>query len=606
MTFSVRHSSMRITPGYFCVRLSSAVVVLAATMVLSHPLSAQQLNVQNVVRDYGYITMTDGVKLAYVVYRPTTEGRYPILLEYSPYNVDGNELDKSDVQGKITEFLERGYAYAGVAIRGASCSQGKLSMFDSIIADDGKQVVEWLATQPWSTGAVGMIGISYPGHTQIFTAAKRPKGLKAITPYAVTASAYREVWRPGGLFAVNFIGGWAYSTTRAAGAEVRREWGDTQCDVEKARRGTEATFNEVLQHDLHDEWWRARDLESYVGQIEVPTLMNQGWQDYETQISGAIRLFRKLNAPNKRLILQQGGHVVGAREISRKETLRWMDHWLKGSDNGVEKEAPITVWWDVQGDESGVLKPTWITTHTAWPIPGVKEETYYLTVDGTLSKDKPAASPFNGPRKYLSGPGTEMVANNDYFAIPPVPFGVLNYRTEPVTEDTTILGYSQFTFYLSSDQQRDTDVMVTLHDVDEQGNILYLQQDVLRASLRAIDTKNSYPDEQLRSFNKKEPLVPGTIYEMRLSIPPIGHVLRRGHSLELSIMTPPAIAPGGHWGFTLLPLPGRNTVYHSPQYPSRLVLPILPEARAQGPAPPCGALDHQPCRKAPVESSNSR
>ena len=79
-------------------------------------------------------------------------------------------------------------------------------------------------------------------------------------------------------------------------------------------------------------------------------------------------------------------------------------------------------------------------------------------MDGTLSKDKPAASPFNGARKYLSGPGTEMVANNDYFALPPVPFGVLNYRTEPVTEDTTILGYSQFTFYLSSDQQTDTDV----------------------------------------------------------------------------------------------------------------------------------------------------
>ena len=597
MFFNVRNMSIPTNPGNVCVRLSSTVVVLAATMVLSHPLSAQQLNLQNVVRDYGYIPMRDGVNLAYVVYRPTREGRYPILLEYSPYNVDGNELDKSDIQGTITEFLERGYAYAGVAIRGASCSQGELSMFDPIIADDGEQVVEWLATEPWSTGAVGMIGISYPGHTQIFTAARRPKGLKAISPYAVTSSSYREVWRPGGLFAVNFIGGWAYSTARAAGAEARREWGDTQCDVDKAKRGTEATFDEVLQHDLHDQWWRERDLEGYVDQIEVPTLMNQGWQDYETQISGAIRLFRKLNAPNKRLILQQGGHVVGSREISRTETLRWMDHWLKGIDNGVEKEAPVTIWWDVQDDGSGVLKPTWTTTHTGWPIPGVEEETYYLTVDGKLSQDTPAASPDNGPRKYLSGPGTEMVADNAHFAIPPVSVGVLDYRTEPMTEDTTILGYSQFTFYLSSDQQTDTDVMVTLHDVDEHGNILYLQQDFLRASLRAIDTKSSYPDEQLRSFNKKEPLVPGRIYEMRLSIPPIGHVLRRGHSLELSIMTPPAIAPGGHWGFTLLDLPGRNTVYHSPQYPSQLVLPILPGARAQGPAPPCGALDHQPCRK---------
>lgn len=606
MTFDLRNVAIRTSAGWFCARFSSVAAVVAAAIVLSQPLSAQQLNLQDVVRDYGYIPMGDGVKLGYVVYRPSREGRYPILLEYSPYNVDGNELQKNDVQGRIAEFLERGYAYAGVAIRGASCSQGELSMFDPVIADDGKQVVEWLAAQPWSTGAVGMIGISYPGHTQIFTAAKRPKGLKAITPYAVTSSAYREVWRPGGIFAVNFIGGWAYSPVRGAGAEARRKWGDTQCDVEKAKRGTEATFNEVLRHDLHDDWWKVRDLERYVGQIEVPTLMNQGWQDYETQIGGAIRLFRKLNAPNKRIILQQGGHTVGAREISRRETLRWMDRWLKGIDNGVDKEAPITVWWDVQDHGDGVLKPTWITTHTAWPIPGVREETYHLTADGKLSKDRPAASPDSGARKYLYGPGTEMASNNESFAIPPVPVGVLNYRTEPVIEDTTILGYPQFTFYLSSDQQRDTDVMVTLHDVDEQGNILYLQQDFMRASLRAIDAKNSYPDEQIRGFNRKEPLEPGKIYEMRLSIPPIGHVLRRGHSLELSIMTPPAVAAPGHWGFTLLDLPGRNTVYHSAQYPSRLVLPVLAGAKAQGPAPACGALDHQPCRKAPVQTSSAR
>ena len=105
MFFNVRNMSMPTNSWNVCVRLSSMVVVLAATMVLSHPLSAQQLNLQNVVRDYGYIPMRDGVNLAYVVYRPTREGRYPILLEYSPYNVDGNELDKSDIQGTITDFF---------------------------------------------------------------------------------------------------------------------------------------------------------------------------------------------------------------------------------------------------------------------------------------------------------------------------------------------------------------------------------------------------------------------------------------------------------------------------------------------------------------------
>lgn len=580
-----------------CLRLS--VLVLAAAMALTGQGFAQQLRDQDVQRDFGYITLKDGVKLSYVVYRPTKEGRYPILLEYSPYSVDGAELGPAP--NAIREYLERGYAYAGVDIRGTSCSTGSMSMFEAIVGDDGAQAVDWLGAQPWSTGAVGMIGISYPGHTQIFTAARRPKYLKAITPYAVTSSAYREAWRAAGIPSVSFIGPWAFSD-RAAGAERRRQWGDSQCDVEKARRAFEPTYNEVMSHSLYDEWWRVRDLEPYVSQIEVPTLMDQAWQDFETQISGAVRLFRKLKASNKRIILQQGGHGVGSRPISRAETLRWMDHWLKGVNNGVEKEAPVTVWWEVH-DTNGKLAPSWTTTYASWPIPGTRQDTYYLTVDGKLSKDKPADVKDNGARKYLYPVGTELVANNEQFALRPLAAGVLTYRTPPMTEDTTVLGYSQFTFYLSS-EQKDTDIMITLHDIDEQGNAMYLQRDFLRASLRAIDSGGSFPDETLRSFDRTELLEPGKIYEMKLSIPPLGHVFRPGHSLELSIMAPPTIAAPGHWGFSILDLPGRNTVYHSAQYPSRLTLAVVPGAKAQAPAPACGVMEFQPCRKAPVQRSS--
>src|SRR5688572_23954859 len=98
MCFSLRNISTRTNTRDSRVLRSSIAEVLAVAMVLSHPVAAQQLNLQNVVRDYGYIPMPDGVNLAYVVYRPTAEGRYPILLEYSPYNVDGTELNKADTQ----------------------------------------------------------------------------------------------------------------------------------------------------------------------------------------------------------------------------------------------------------------------------------------------------------------------------------------------------------------------------------------------------------------------------------------------------------------------------------------------------------------------------
>ena len=146
--------------------------------------------------------------------------------------------------------------------------------------------------------------------------------------------------------------------------------------------------------------------------------------------------------------------------------------------------------------------------------------------------------------------------------------------------------------------------MVVLHDIDANGNTLYLQRDFLRASLRAIDAAGSTAEETLRSFNKVEELVPGQIYEMKLSIPPLGHVLRQGHSLELAIMAPSHIGQP-NWGFMIVGEAGRNTVYQSAQYPSSLTLSILPGEKAKAAAPPCGVMERQPCRRAPAPPTSA-
>lgn len=575
------------------VRVGMAALLAAFLLAPGQPAMAQGLTEQDVYREIGYVPMKDGVRLAYVVWRPKREGRYPTLVSYSPYATNGALFNT------VRPYLEKGYAYVGANIRGTSCSEGMYGLWSAFEGVDGAQVIEWAGTQPWSTGSVGMVGLSYPGHTQIMTAAQHPPHLKAIAASGLTASSYRDIWMVGGMFNVGMIGWWTFDAQpniAKSAAETRIKWGDDRCEEIRLKQKPNPTFYEVQQHAMLDDWWKARDLETIIGQVNVPTLIMHGWQDQETASSGPQLLFKMLKVPNRKMILQSGGHGAGERDIDRAQAIRWMDHWLKGENNGIDKEPPVTVWWEVK-DENRVSTANWATTFSGWPVPELQRTTLYMTADGKLSRERPAARPDNGVRSYLYPTGTELVGNNEQFAVKSRPIGLLGYRTEPMTEDTTILGLPQLTFYVSS-EQKDTDFMVTLHDIDADGNTLFLQRGLLRASMRAVDAARSTPDQIIQRYDKPEELVPGTIYEMKLSLYALGHVVRQGHTLELSLMAPsPLFQPD--WGPLPLALPSLNRVYHSAQYPSSLTLPIVPGARAQAPPPPCGSLQFQPCRFAP-------
>ncbi|MEO7962737.1 MAG: CocE/NonD family hydrolase C-terminal non-catalytic domain-containing protein, partial [Gemmatimonadaceae bacterium] len=192
--------------------------------------------------------------------------------------------------------------------------------------------------------------------------------------------------------------------------------------------------------------------------------------------------------------------------------------------------------------------------------------------------------------------GTELIGSNQQFALPVEPEGVLVYRSAPMTADLTMLGAPQMTFYVSI-QHDDADFVVDLHDLYPNGDVQYLQRGLLRASMRALDPARSRSDAIRHQFNKRDPLLPGKVYEIKMSLPPIGAVIREGHRLEVTIMAPSPIAQPD-WGFAPGGQPGRNTVYHSATQQSVINIPVLANAKAQGPAPVCGSLDFQPCRPA--------
>jgi predicted acyl esterase len=189
-----------------------------------------------------------------------------------------------------------------------------------------------------------------------------------------------------------------------------------------------------------------------------------------------------------------------------------------------------------------------------------------------------------------------MVADNQQFALAPDPQGSLLYQTAPLENDMTLLGFTQMDLFFSSTEP-DTDMMVVMHDIDEHGNVTFIQRDYMQASLRKLDPALSTGDERKRCFCAVEKLVPGKVYEARLSIPPVGYVIRKGHRLELGIMSPSQIGTPD-WGFVLVDRGGFNTIYSSASYPSKITLATIKTPAVLPPSPACGELEWQPCRKA--------
>jgi predicted acyl esterase len=601
---------------------------LLGPLFLVNPMASQEPDRSESKWRTGYIPMKDGVKLAYVLHRPQKSGQFPVLLTYN------GELGGATTTGpEEMQYLAHGYAVLGVSVRGTGASEGVFtSPFAAQEAEDGKAIVEWAGEQSWCDGNVGMYGNYYAGVSQLEVASGRPKRLKALAAGGVWGDSYEDLYYPGGIFNIGLVGQWSYETQpylSATSARLREFVGDLEGAKRRAANpSVGATFAEMRAHPFQDDWWAVRAFENLAPQIETPTLIFQGWHDSQVSARGALRVFERLRAP-KRILLSNGGDNLLTQASLIALRLRWFDRWLKGKQNGVDKEPSVTIWFETRDQKrraktpsenvSGTLKHSqgvdtapqqatpartnlssaWATTFSTWPIPEGNWSTLYLTADGRLDKAKPVTQRTTGPRFYLYPAATELIFTNELFSVSPASVGSLVYRTVPLPEDMAIIGSPVLTLYASS-EQKDTDFMADLHDVNPRGEITYVQRGLVRASHRALDAKKSAPHEPVHAHGKVDELVPGQVYEIKFALLPVGHLVRRGHSLELAIMAPPSL-PSLSWGFAPVTPPGLNTIYHSAKYPSNLELPVVPGVNAQAPAPPFGSLPLQPARKPPVE-----
>lgn len=567
------------------------------------------------VRETGYLTVRDGVELAFEVVRPAGGGAHPALLTYDGYNAG-----RSPDPGYAARYLPRGYALVGLNVRGTGCSGGVFDFFQPSEGPDGYEMVEWIARQPWSTGSVGMIGKSYPGITQLFVAETQPPHLSAITPGHYYTDAYRDVAFPGGILNYAFASLWSFVAQPVPGYQetpASLQAGDQTCARHMDKHPRNARTNAFVQaqeHPYDDPLIQNRSPESDLDLIEVPVYTALAWQDEQlaSRQSHSLQLFEELGV-QYRAVLSNGDHSMYRRGAQLTELDRFLEAHVERRDvlrdgtpvDSYLAEPPVSVFWEQGGNE-----PRWRTTLEDWGDQA-QPHRLYLSGDGALSAQPPSQASASDSYAH-SAAGSQGVANpayagaggpNDYMwdnVVPPEG-AALEYTTPAFQQDTPLLGSASADLWITATAPN-VDLQVTLTEIRPDGQEVYIQQGWLRTEQRALDEQQStdllpvqtHAIEDARALSATEPSL------ARVEVFPFGHVVRAGSRLRLWIEAPTVLPQ--LWGFALDPTPAQVSVFRDASHPSSLVLPLadqvtIPESAHAQPA--CGQPLRQPCRPDP-------
>jgi len=558
------------------------------------------------VRESGYVTVRDGTQLHYTVIRPDGPGPFPTLFTYDGYDAGSNPDPIY-----AAEYVPKGYAFIGVSLRGTGCSGGVWDFFQPVEATDGYDVIEWIATQPWADGKVGMIGKSYPGITQLFVAEQRPPHLVAIAPGHTYGDIYRDTAYPGGIFNYSFASLWSFIAqpypSYSAGFTGTAS-GDPVCAQNQAQRPKNVPQNPFFQAQQHmwdDALIRERSPIYNVDKINVPVYTVISWQDEQVG-PRSVNWLSKLPATTPLYAtVTNGDHGMYRTPTSLADLERYFDHYLKGAANGYETTPRVRVWWEAGRD--GPRAPGWVTSIDGWPAT-TNTQRLFLSEGGALAD----SGGTGGPDPYVyAGPTGQGIQNARYsgvttqpdqylWPVKPAPGTAVAYTSAALANDTATLGSASLDLWLAS-TAADTDLQATITEIRSDGQEEYVQAGWLRASHRALDPTQSTETRPYQTHQQADQqlLTPGEPTPMRLEIFPFGHLFRAGSRIRVWVEGPKFLPE--LWGFAALPVPATNLVYHDAAHPSSLALAVLPSLAvpaADQSLPACGSVIRQPCRPA--------
>ncbi len=547
--------------------------------------------------------MRDGVNLSSDIILPAGDGPFPAVLMRTPY-------DNSDQRylpfGRY--FAERGYAFVVQDVRGRGDSDGEWVPFVNE-GEDGYDTVEWIAAQPWCTGKVGMMGGSYAAQVQWMAAKHRPPHLAALSSTA-SPGRWMEDGMPyrNGILSLELFA-WLYLThgrSMQSSIAAYEGVGDDPLGMNWAQMLRQLPLNRLdeltgfysptwhewlSKPDLSDYWYQLR-LDGAFNKITIPTLHITGWFD-DSMISTLFNYEQMLAhspARDHQYVVVGPWDHHGTREPQRKLygedfgeaalmdvfdlQYRFFERYLKDAETFEQPKVSLFILGENQ----------W-RNQASWTFPKSKMTPYYLDAtvnaqtldgDGVLS-EKLASGSLSDAYVYDPADATPAWVDHEQKWSPQdlrldqhfvqVREDVLVYTSEALTQPLEIAGTPSATIYISSDAV-DTDFYVTLCDVYPDGRAVRIAWGALRTRYRV-------------TLRQAKLMTPGEIYALKIELAPIVNVFQTGHRIRVDIRSAnfPLCDRNPNTGHAIGAdeemRPATQTVYHSEQYPSCILLPIV-------------------------------
>ena len=562
------------------------------------------------------IPMRDGVKLSTDLYFPKAEdSKFPVILVRTPYKKEMNELTGN-------YYAKRGYVVAVQDCRGRFESEGTWEPF-IYEPKDGYDTIEWLGTQEWSTGKVGMIGASYVGWVQLWAASENPPHLTTIIPNVAPPDPFYNIpYEYGSFFILGAIW-WAEILETEATGDLS---GKTMAQInerkyekvlkslpvidldEKIMGKKNPYWRKWIQHNTNDDYWKRANFMEKLKSLDIPVFLQSGWFDGDG-IGSKLNYMALKQSKNKfiKLILGPWGHTdqshsrVGDYDFGKEAApdlqnlyLRWFDYWLKGIDNKIEEE-PLVQYFVMFSNK-------WLKGET-YPLPETEFTKFYLGStegantskgDGMLMTEEPTGD--KEYDQYIYDPGDPTPWPEYYYKseeeikqekektidieeyrkrveafhnkVSDERNDILVYQTAPLEEPISIAGPVSAVLYASTSAP-DTDWFITLMDVDdEEGKIFHQVRGTIRARFR-------------NSMEKPELLQKDKIYRYEIDMWQTGITFQKGHRIRIEVSS--ALFPmfsrnlntGGHNEMETEFQKATQKIFHTKDYPSHILLPVV-------------------------------
>lgn len=545
-----------------------------------------------------YVPMRDSIKLAVDVYLPKkleAGKKVPTILYLTryvravqakfPFNLIVDPVLTTVSEDEVKLFTSYGYACVIVDVRGTGASQGNRRMeFSPEEVQDGKDVVDWIISQPWSSGKVGTTGVSYLGTTAEMLLVNQHPAVKACIPRSNIYDLYGYVMFPGGVCQGPFIDIWGYTTNcldnnnfKAFGGRAKLARGIHPVHKDKGRKMlNECIANHKNNFDVFKGLQQVKYRDDIQPHVQLSADAFSIHSNREKVANSGTAIYRiggwydgalakscvegYMNSANTVKVLvgpwdhgpqsnvSPYAHTKQVNLNVRIEMLRFFDYYLKGIENGINGEPAITYYT--------VAAEDWNTAN-AWPVKNIENKQLYLSFDNGLTTNTAQAKSGNLNYKidYTASTGNTSRWNSvtTLYMHGPTNYNnraeddkkLLCFTAAPLAQPIEITGHPVIKLNLAADAT-DATVFCYLEDVAPDGTVTYVTEGLFRPLHRKVKDdaiyKTPYPDH---TYNKGDelPVVKNELMELEFDMLPISYLFKKGHSIRVSI----AGADAGHF-----------------------------------------------------------